>query len=134
MKKCILALALMSGVLSAESTKQFQAFRTAEARFLYRRPLLASGAAEGLQSALPAGTEFLLVSTTRSRDWAFVRTESKVEGWIPVAWIQTPYGVNPADVRQRFYPDEVVPEVGFDFSTDVKVWGDDLLLEALKSR
>jgi hypothetical protein len=117
-----------------ESERRFQAFRLDESRLLYRKPLLASGAAEGMQEALPVGTELLLVTTTRSQDWAFVRTETKFQGWIPVAWIRSPYTVNPVDVRDRFYPTETPPDPGYDYGTDVKVWGDQLLLEALKSR
>ena len=119
---------------ASESSRQYQAFRLDESRLLYRKPLLASGAAEGMQQALVVGTELLLVTTTRSQDWAFVRTDTKIQGWIPVAWIRSPYAVNPVDVRERFYPSETPPDPGYDYETDVKVWGDQLLLEALKSR
>lgn len=117
-----------------DGDRRFQAFRIDESRLLYRKPLLASGAAEGMQEALPVGTELLLVTTTRNKDWAFVRTDTKIQGWIPVAWIRSPYAVNPVDVRERFYPSETPPDPGYDYGTDVKVWGDQLLLEALKSR
>ncbi len=130
-----LAFAFLATTSSAnESERRFQAFRIDESRLLYRKPLLASGAAEGMQEALAVGTELLLVTTTRSGDWAFVRTETKFQGWIPVAWIRSPYTVNPVDVRNRFYPRETLPDPGYDYETDVKVWGDQLLLEALKSR
>ncbi|MEO5666527.1 MAG: hypothetical protein ABIR96_00565 [Bdellovibrionota bacterium] len=130
----VYALSMKSFAVEAPGGKGFQAFRLPEARLFYRRPLLASGPAEGLQEALPAGTEILLVTATRNRDWIFVRTEGKSEGWIPSAWVQAPYAVNALDVRDRFYPEEIPPETGFDFSTDVKVWGSDLLLEALKTK
>ena len=134
-----LLLAITLGVMTTTVVAdlgdgKFQGFRTSEARLLYRKPLLASGPAEGLSEALAPGTELLLVTATRSRDWAFVRGENKIEGWIPIAWIRAPYAINPADVRSRFYQEEAVPEEVFDFSTDVSVWGDDLLLEALKKK
>jgi hypothetical protein len=135
MKRRACALALFAVAARADvSDGKFQGFRITEPRLLYRKPLLASGPAEGLSQALGAGTELLLVTATRSRDWAFVRGENKIEGWIPVAWIRAPYGLNPADVRSRFYPEEAPPEKGFDFTTDVKVWGDELLLEALRGK
>lgn len=138
MRSCLFVLLLLFASLRLEALKPaekvFQGFRLSEARFLYRRPLLASGPAEGLSGALAAGTEVLVVTATRNRDWVFVRTASTLEGWIPMAWLRAPYALNPADVRTRFYPDEVPPEVTFEFNTDVKVWGDELLLEALKGR
>jgi hypothetical protein len=98
---------------------------------LYRKPLLASGPAIGLQGALPKGTELLLVYKTRSKEWIFVRREDGLEGWIPAAWVREAYPINLADVRLRYYPDPAEVEMPFELSTDVEVWGDDLLLEAL---
>lgn len=133
-RHCALALSLVAATPTVADVAPFQAFRLPVPRLLYRRPLLASGPAENLQHALEAGTEVLLVASTRSGDWIFVRTDAKIEGWIPSTWVQAPYSVNPAELRARYYPEEPPPDVGFDFSTDVKVWGGDLLLEALRGR
>jgi hypothetical protein len=85
----------------------------------------------GLQGALPAGTELLLVYKTRSKEWAFVKGEDALEGWIPTAWIRGAYPIHLADVRLRYYPDPAEIEVPFELTTDLELWGDDLLLEAL---
>jgi|GEM_PF-2512864 len=140
-RKILMSVLILGGLTVGAQTaskkssqREFEAFKLVESRILYRKPLLASGPAIGLPGALPVGTELLLVYGTRNREWVFVRREDGLEGWIPTAWVRASYPINLADVRLRYYPDPPELEAMFELSTDVEVWGDDLLLDALNSK
>ena len=105
MSKYVALLILFSFAVVGHTKKQdkkFEAFLLDREAFLYRRPLLASAPAEGLANALPKGTELLIVYTTKSGDWSFVKGRTQIEGWIPSKWIQSKYKKITTDWERYF--------------------------------
>ncbi len=114
--------------------KQYEAFILDRDALLYRRPLLASPPAEGIDRALEKGTELLILYVTKNKEWSFVKSRKQKAGWIPMTWIRSKYKVNPVEVRQAFFPTPEEPMIDptYEWQNDVSVWGDDLLLQALE--
>jgi len=57
--------------------KQYEAFILDRDALLYRRPLLASPPAEGIDRALEKGTELLILYVTKNKEWSFVKSRKQ---------------------------------------------------------
>ncbi len=117
------------------SSKQYEAFILEKDAFLYRRPLLASPPAEGLDGALKKGTELLILYVSQNKEWAFVKSRDDKSGWVPNSWIASKYFINPVEIRSGFFSkQEEISDPTYQWQHDIKVWGDDLLLQAYEDQ